>query len=1150
MGQAASNGRVQTRFLRSVNAERDHRDADALAGYLLTAGGRRVLQRLTSGAGDNGSGAWTLTGPYGTGKSAFSVFALQLLAPASYPGHTRARAVLKQGGETEAAHPKAARGLWPVAVTGSRDPLNVALLRGLNASVSASRAKGAQPLAACIARAIGKASRSGLGDKEVTDLFADALETICSGAGSPSGLFIVVDELGKLLEFAAAHPGQSDVYVLQGLAEWAARSSKPVLLLTVLHQDFAQYADRLSATERAEWDKVRGRFEDIVFEEPADELLRLVANARAGAAKGPEHEVPEHFVALCKRAAKLQLVPSGMPKGEFLDLLTQSWPLHPLVSVLLGHVFRKLAQNERSAFSFLSSSEPYGLAEYVDLAGPKSPYGLHHLYDYLVHALGDGLYMQRNGKRWAEVESVLDRLPDAGETAVAVLKTIGILNAVGEWRRIVPSREVIEYALAGTAGPREVAEALEYLAGKSAVMNRRYNATYALWQGSDIDVEERVNEARGRLDPSQTTASLAQRYAPVRPLVARRHSFETGTLRHLTVQFVHLDGSLRGLPEGGVADGHLVIVVPENPQDAKRLLELPATDALAGREDILVAVPEDVRPLANAVRELACLDWVRQHTPELEGDATARRELRARGAEVLRTLETVIAKFLTPSTSAEHACSWFWKGRKLAFASRRELQGHVSVMCQSLYPAAPVILNELINRRELSSAAAAGRRNLFQAMLEHAGEEHLGIEGYPPERSMYLSVLAKPGLHRMVDGVWQFTNPSPRADAGIKAAWGAIQTFFDGCEKEARPLSELVELLAARPFGLRAGPIPVLVGAALIAADADVAVYEDGSFLPQLSISAFERFVKAPRAFTVRRWRVTGVRAAVFHQLAEMLGRNRDLFSVGKRNVLEVVRPLLKFVAQLPDYVRQTDRLSPTARNVRDALLRAREADQLLFVDLPRACGVPPFDSDNQKAGNDLAGFMAELKRGLAELQRCHDDLLTELAGTLGNAFAMNEPLPKLRRGLATRAEALRSLASDAMLRNFIARVTDAVPDDQGWVEAVSSLLSEKPPAQWRDADRGKFEVALAKVSRLFSHLEVLAFASNGKADGGESVRIGVTTSDQPERERVVHVPPASQGDVNRLEALLHGAIKQAGINGHKDLALAALARVTQKLLS
>ena len=113
-------------------------------------------------------------------------------------------------------------------------------------------------------------------------------------------------------------------------------------------------------------EKVRGRYEDIVFEESADEVLRLVAMARktncAGDDKHSIETVPQKdaraFEELIGQAWRLQLAPAGMAKPEFTELLRQCWPIHPLVAVLLGPVFRKLAQNERSVFSFLSSHEP------------------------------------------------------------------------------------------------------------------------------------------------------------------------------------------------------------------------------------------------------------------------------------------------------------------------------------------------------------------------------------------------------------------------------------------------------------------------------------------------------------------------------------------------------------------------------------------------------------------------------------------------------------------------------------------------------------------------------------------------------------------------------------------------------------------------
>ena len=65
--------------------------------------------------------------------------------------------------------------------------------------------------------------------------------------------------------------------------------------------------------------------------------------------------------------------------------------------------------------------------------------------------------------------------------------------------------------------------------------------------------------------------------------------------------------------------------------------------------------------------------------------------------------------------------------------------------------------------------------------------------------------------------------------------------------------------------------MPVLLCAALLANDTRVALYEEGSFIPQLNIAAFERLLRAPERFSVQQWRLTGVRTTVFHRLAELL---------------------------------------------------------------------------------------------------------------------------------------------------------------------------------------------------------------------------------------------------------------------------------------
>ena len=81
MTEHAGNERsVASRFTRSVNIQQDIWQAESLQGYLVTAGARRALLRIAPALHTpKAARAWTLTGPYGTGKSALANFIAKLL---------------------------------------------------------------------------------------------------------------------------------------------------------------------------------------------------------------------------------------------------------------------------------------------------------------------------------------------------------------------------------------------------------------------------------------------------------------------------------------------------------------------------------------------------------------------------------------------------------------------------------------------------------------------------------------------------------------------------------------------------------------------------------------------------------------------------------------------------------------------------------------------------------------------------------------------------------------------------------------------------------------------------------------------------------------------------------------------------------------
>ena len=80
-----------------------------------------------------------------------------------------------------------------------------------------------------------------------------------------------------------------------------------------------------------------------------------------------------------------------MPVDEMQACLAGCYPLHPLTALVLGPLFRQLAQNERPLFAFLASIEPFGFQEFLQRQTvADGAYRLDCLYDYVLASLGPG----------------------------------------------------------------------------------------------------------------------------------------------------------------------------------------------------------------------------------------------------------------------------------------------------------------------------------------------------------------------------------------------------------------------------------------------------------------------------------------------------------------------------------------------------------------------------------------------------------------------------------------------------------------------------------------------------------------------------------------------------------------------------------------
>lgn len=1069
-------------FSRSVNLEKDIRgSANGDLDYLVTPLFRHMARRVVEGIiSSGGNRAWSVLGPYGTGKSAAMLALVRLLC--GIPDERVRSQIQAQDPDLDRALTTlhARTGLFtPLLLTGYRGPLTPALWATIKRMAETTPD---------LSEEYRKAVESCAPDdsKAVTSLLVRLAET--------RPCLLVIDELGKFLEYAAQHPDGTDIYLLQLLAEAAARMvSHPLVVITVLHQAADQYGNYLMQSQRQELAKVQGRFEEISFQQPTEQMLRLIAAAVD--LSGPEEEV-SHLRStvrdLASRIWRLGLAPFQMTEAEFVDLLTSCAPLHPITALLLGPLFRKLAQSERSLFAFLTSSEPFGFQWFISQASDAQQlYPPDRLYDYIISACGTSLFSSQQGRKWAIVDAALERLRDPSETETRVIKLVGLMGAVGELASLRPSAAVIRLAL--QAG--DVDQAIQSLTRKSVLVYRKFLDSYRLWEGSDLDLDALMVEAAKHVTDATPLDELLADSLSFRPQVARRHSHITGTLRFFDVRYTTVARLSREMISPfGDSDGRIIYLLSEG-NDHTAAIEEAVRNLPPDQLTRTVIVPLRIPSLVKAAAlELKRLMWVRQETPELAGDEVARRELDSRIFETRQLLQRELDAVLHPRTG--HLTVWR-NGKQEKISGSQALNRLLSDICDEVYHEAPIIQNELINRRHPSSNAVAARRELLERMIVAQHEYQLGISGYPPHLSMYLSVLRETGLHRQLpDGTWAFCEPD--SDSTMASVWKAMKGFLEATRTRRMSLKILWDALCSPPYGLKNGVIPILLCALLLEQQLDVALYEDGSFVPELEVAVMERLSKNPERFEVRYCPLDGLRRQVFDQL-----RRAGLTSSVDQHLLAVVKPLVQFAARLPEYSKNTKSISPAAQAVRFHLLTAREPEVLLFESLPEALGFPTFMRSEVASPHLAEQYALALRQAVQEIGRAYLNLLDQISLTISDAFLVSGFPSDYRPVLQERAKRIPNSLPDLRLKGLALRLADTGLDDRAWLESVGTFVVGKPPAAWSDDDRERFGVELHQIARRFISMEALTLQlqKNNDLATSEAGRISLTTTSGAGRE-------------------------------------------------
>lgn len=1129
---------IAARYLRSAQLERDFHDPSALSGYIGTDFVRSCLGRVAEGLKPrSGQRAWRMTGDYGSGKSSFALLLAHWFAGHDFAFPPQLRKVVDYN-QFGVKRPH----LVPVLVTCSRQALGRSILQSVYRTLSQTYSREQKPRLTLELRQLLEAKREP-SDKQVLDVILEVNSRIIADSKG-KGVMLIIDELGKFLEFASLHPQHQDVFLLQQLAEEASRSgNEPLFIIGLLHQGFSAYADYLNQSAQREWDKVAGRFDEIVFNQPVEQIACLITsalNVKTDTIPRFQTQGQKHAM---ERSIGLGWFGSADAK-QLQDMAVPLYPLHPMILPVLIRVFRRFGQNERSLFSFLLSNEPFGLQEFSAMSADKViPYRLHDLYDYVRTNFGHRLVVQSYRSHWNLIDSLIETFATEDTMQVKVLKTVGILNLLNDGD-LVPTQESIVCAVAGddAVSQKQVRAALEKLhIGKRVLYDRGRARGLCLWPHTSVDLEKAYEDARRAVSTPQRVASLIKDYLQTRPVVARRHYITTGNLRHYDVRYcsvLEMDAVLQQTTTD--SDGTIVILLCETEQERDAALVLARRPELQKRTNWIIAVPKPLNNLAPLVQEVQRWDWVSTNTKELNADKYAREEVMRQRTDAHLRLERRIQSIIGfKQMSGEMSLEWFRQTRHLKIKNGRHLLEELSRLFDETYNQAPHIHNELVNRRNPSSAAAAARMRLIERMFTDARAEFLGMDSAkkPPEMSMYLSVLKNTGLHQKHGDIWRIGEPHHKTDEKCRVL-PALRLIQATVQKEPDSRVNIATLFAELrkpPYGVRDGIIPLLLTVFAIAHEKDVAFYKDGTFLRELNGEAMLVLTKAPERFEIQYCKIEGVRAELFEKMLAVLGIKAP--NEREAELLDVVTKLCVFVAQLPAYVLNTKKLPPMALAVRDIILNAREPAKLLFTELPKACGFDPIRPD-AIASKPVQAFVKTLKAALDELRTAFPELQERMRYELRGAFDLPGTFQQFRTTLAERAEQVLLGVNEPKLRAFCLRLLDDHLPESEWLESLGSHLALKPPSKWHDAEEEAFDNELAQCATRFHHVESIVFAGGKSPKNSVGIRLAITQANGVEHEQVVHFTTDEEQQLRGLQTQF-----EALFTKDKRLGLAAASR-------
>ncbi len=1104
---------ISGRFLRSIRIDQDT-NASSIEGYVFSKSLQNLLLGMAEQQRDSGQGAYTWTGPYGSGKSSLAMAFTSLLSGSKPQREAPINVMGKDFAEKfSTLLPPKKNGWKCLSLIGRRGEPHQIIA---NALTSLDLIK----------------TTKSLTSEEVID----ALLSIAAASPENSGgLIVVIDEMGKFLENAAISDG--DVYFFQLLAEAASRSNGRLIVIGILHQAFQEYASRIARESRDEWTKIQGRFVDIPVNLSGEEQVELISRAI-------EHSLtPSIATDLAKRATAL--IKKNRPSlgGAMEGALTNAWPLNPITTILLGPISRRsYGQNQRSIFSFLGSSEGLGFQDFLrqTKASSNKTFLLENLWDYLVFNLEPSIAVSTDSHQFSATKDALARCHKSGESQLeaSIIKTIALLELTQRQTGVGADMEALSLSLP-LASKKEIATAIQSLENKSIIIFKKFRDVYVLSEGSDFDIEAALNTASREI--SSIDLNSVSEALSVSSISAKRHYHQTGSLRWCDLRVIpvnQLEDTSKTFTKESSAFGLFALALPTNNENKATITKtIKAAQDNAKTFDFAIATSSQAKNLLSFAKDRTALTYILKNNREIQRDKIARREVNDRLEAVSHQIEQEVWLLLNGADwqiSAKENLRLTWTG----------INELASELADKRFNKTPRIHNELLNRARPSGSANGALKILLHTMVLREGEEGLGFTKYPAEKGLFVSLIEHNDLYKKIDGKWQFTAPTKDNKANLHPLWQAARDYLQANDARSIKLDEIYDIWRDAPYGIKDGVLPLLGVLFMITERSNLAYYREGIFLSTITDLDIDYLLKASEVIQIRWMNMSNIARKLLANMADVAAEltGAPVFDL---EPLDVGRALIAAYETAPPWVQRTSRLSKNAQAIRALFKRSNDPNKFIFDDIPALYA----DQTDITTEEGIEFISDHIKQGLKDILGAYQLMLSGLREQVLEELQVHSRSTQAYTELNERAANIKGISGNLRLEAFINRIT-MLDGGAKQIESLAGLAINKPAKNWIDSDLDQAAVELINFSQQFNKHEMVARVK-GRKDKREAMAVVVGLDGRP--QPYMHEFDVMETDKERVSSLANEIKKLLDVSkkgAGENLLLAALASVSAMIIN